>query len=94
MEDQRGRHRGGSDGGDAAQQKTRRPECEEPRPLSVEVRLLARGCRACPSPVPVPVPSGARERRSGGKFRVRMRRQHSVRAGARPVPISPAALIG
>lgn len=43
MEDERGRPRGG---GDAAQQKTPRAECEEPRPLSVEVRVLARGCLA------------------------------------------------
>lgn len=39
MEDERSRERGG----DAAQQKTPRPECEESRPLSVEVRVLARG---------------------------------------------------
>lgn len=42
MEDERDRQ----SGGDAAQQKTPRPECEESRPLSVEVRLLARGCLA------------------------------------------------
>lgn len=49
MEDERGRLRGG---GDAAQQKTPRAECEEPRPLIVEVRVLARGCLATPAPSP------------------------------------------
>lgn len=42
MGDERGRERGG----DAAQLKTPRPECEESRPLSVEVRVLARGSLA------------------------------------------------
>nr|XP_048312537.1 3'-5' exoribonuclease 1 isoform X2 [Myodes glareolus] len=39
MEDERGRLRGG---GDAAQQKTPRAECEEPRPLSVEKKQRCR----------------------------------------------------
>lgn len=92
MEDKRGPERGG----DAAQQKTPRPECEESRPLSVEVRVLARAaaaaslaprlrpcrCEHCP----------LREAAgSGGKFRGRMPRKHSACAGALPVHQSRGA---
>lgn len=86
MEDERGRERGG----DAAQQKTPRPECEESRPLSVEVRSGARArVRGGLARSPAPSQSGrassaSRGRRSGGKFRVRIPRKHSARAGALP----------
>lgn len=78
MEDERDRQ----SGGDAAQQKTPRPECEESRPLSVEVRLLARGClaRSLAPLVPVRRAPPARGRRASGKFRVRMLRKHSAGA--------------
>lgn len=102
MEDERGRERGG----DAAQQKTPRPECEESRPLSVEVRsgargqAGARGGAASLAHSPTPSQSGRASsasggrRRSGGKFRVRIPRKHSARARAHCRSISPVALIG
>lgn len=60
MGDERGRERGG----DAAQLKTPRPECEESRPLSVEVRMLARGGLARS---PAPSWSGRAPSAEGGR---------------------------